>query len=73
MTGRDVTRTIWKCHPRTLKRAFKRGYINAKLVGKVYWYDTASILAWLSSASPSAVPAQAKRGRGRPRKVVAAK
>jgi len=72
MAAKDVVRTIWKCHPRTVKRALKAGNIAGRLIGKVYWYDTQSILAWSSSTVPAA-PAQPKRGRGRPRKVEVAK
>jgi len=73
MTARDIVKTVWECHPRTIKRALKAGNISGKLIGKIYWYDVQSILAYLSSTAPSAPPATPKRPRGRPRKVEVAR
>ena len=70
MSAKQVAETIWRCNPRTLRRAWKRGQINAVLRGRTLVFETASVLRWLGSDAPSTpIPPLVKRGRGRPRKV----
>lgn len=74
LTAEGVNERIRKCHPATLRRALASGRIRGKLHGNRYYYETASVIAWMQGSIPpkkERPTAGLKRRRGRPRKEAA--
>jgi hypothetical protein len=74
LTAEGINERIRPCHPMTLRRALKAGHIKGTLHGNKYYYDTASVIAWMEASVPpkkQRPTAGLKRRRGRPPKETA--
>jgi hypothetical protein len=71
LTAEGINERIRPCHPMTLRRALKAGRIKGTLHGNRFYYDVASVIAWMEASVPPKKQqpmAGLKRRRGRPRK-----
>jgi hypothetical protein len=77
LTAEGINQRIRPCHPITLRRALKAGRIKGTLHSNKFYYDVASVIAWMETSVPikrqRPMAGLVKRRRGRPRRKAVAK